>query len=141
MTSAAQPTQRLETRQLLPLAAIGGIVGAALNVAVALVAPVLIGQPLQVIAPNSPEPQPLLLVAVILASIVPAFFAAGVLWLLGRFTRAPVRNFQILGGVFALLSLFGSLGMPVGLGTQLTLSLMHLIAAASIILALSRARA
>lgn len=139
--TAPNTSPRLENRRLLLLALIGGVTGAVINAAIALIAPVLIGGAVQVSQPGSAVLQDLPLPAVIAASIIPAFVAAGVLWLLGRFTKAPIQIFQIIAVVIALLSLISPFGIPVSLGSQLTLCLMHIVAAATITLALSRAKA
>ena len=141
MTASTTTAPRLENRRLLPLALTGGAIGAAVNAAIALIAPALIGGAVQVSQPGSTVLQDLPLIAVIAASIIPAFVAAAVLWLLGRFTKTPVQIFQILAVVLALLSLISPFGIPTSLGAQLTLCLMHIVAAASITIALSRARA
>ncbi len=131
---------RLENRRLLPLAAAGGAIGTVFNLAIALIAPALIGGAVQISRPSSPL-EDLPLIAVIAASIIPAFVAAAVLWLLGRLTKAPIQIFQIIAVVITVLSLFSPFGIPTTLGAQLTLCLMHIVAAASITLALSRAKA
>ena len=141
MTASTTTAPRLENRRLLPLALMGGAIGAVVNAAIALIAPALIGGAVQVSQPGSTVLQDLPLIAVIAASIIPAFVAAAVLWLLGRFTKTPVQIFQILAVVLALLSLISPFGIPTSLGAQLTLCLMHIVAAATITLALSRARA
>lgn len=137
-TIASQP--RLENRRLLPLAAAGGAIGAVINTAIALIAPALIGGAVQISRGGSPL-EDLPLIAVIAASIIPAFVAAAVLWLLARFVKTPILIFQIIAVVITLLSLFSPFRIPVSLGAQLTLCLMHIVAAASITLALSKAKA
>ena len=140
MTASTTTAPRLENRRLLPLALMGGAIGAVVNAAIALIAPALIGGAVQVSQPGSTVLQDLPLIAVIAASIIPAFVAAAVLWLLGRFTKTPVQIFQILAVVLALLSLISPFGIPTSLGAQLTLCLMHIVAAVTITLALSRAK-
>ena len=141
MTAPAAAKSHLENRRLLPLALTGGVIGAVINAVIALIAPALIGGPVQVSQPGSTALQDLPLIAVIAASLIPAFVAALVLYLLGRFTKAPIQIFQITAGVLTFLSLFSPFAIPTSLGAQLTLCLMHLVAAASITLALSRAKA
>jgi hypothetical protein len=139
--NTTQPnTETLETRRLLPLALTGGAIGAVANVIVFLIAPALIGGAVQVATPPTNTVQDLPIIAVALASIVPAIVAAGVLWALSRFTNAPLRIFQTLGVVIAALSLISPFGLPVSLGSKITLCIMHVVAAAAIILALSRAK-
>lgn len=141
MTGSLTRAPRLENRRLPLLALIGGVVGAVVNVAIALIAPALIGAAVQVAQPGTTVLQDLPLPAVIAASITPAFVAAAVLWLLGRFTKAPIQIFQIIAVVIALLSLFSPFSIPVGLGSQLALCAMHIVAALTITLALSKAKA
>ena len=138
--TAPNTVSRLENRRLLPLALVGGAIGAVINTAIALIAPALIGSAVQISRGGSPL-EDLPLIAVIAASIIPAFVAAAVLWLLGRFVKTPILIFQIIAAVITLLSLFSPFRIPVSLGAQLTLCLMHIVAAASITLALSRAKA
>jgi Family of unknown function (DUF6069) len=139
--NATRPTtESLETRRLLPLALTGGAIGAIINIVVFFIAPVIIGGAVQVATPPTNAVQDLPIFPVVMASLVPAFVGAGVLWLLNRFTSAPVRLFQILGAVIAVLSLVGPFGLPINLGSKITLCIMHLVAATSIVLVLSRAK-
>jgi hypothetical protein len=62
------------------------------------------------------------------ASFVPAFIAAALFAVLGRFVRQPVRAFVAIAAVFLLLSLGGPLSLPVTTGVKLALAAMHLIA-------------
>ncbi len=131
-------TQTSATTNLWLLALIGGIVGAVINILIALIAPSLIGQSLQIPNPSTNVLEPLPLFAVITASLVPAFIGAGVLLGLKKFFTNGTRVFQIVGVVFALLSLIGPMTMPMSNEIKIVLNLMHLVAAASIIIALSR---
>ena len=132
---------RLENRRLLPLALTGGVIGAVINTAIALLAPALIGGAIQVARPGETALQNLPLPAVIGASIIPALVGALVLWLLGRFTKTPVQIFQLIAVIITVLSLISPFGLPIGLGGQVLLCLMHIVAAGAITLALSRAKA
>ena len=134
--SSGTRAPRLQNRRLPLLALIGGATGAVVNVAIALM-----GAAVQVAQPGTTVLQDLPLPAVIAASIIPAFVAAAVLWVLGRFIKAPIQIFQIIAGVIALMSLFSPFSLPVSLGSQLTLCAMHIVAALTITLALSRAKA
>jgi hypothetical protein len=120
------------------LALIGGAIGAAINSLIALVFPSLTGQPLQAPNPATQVLENMPLVAVIMASIVPSFAAAGVLLLLRRFTANGTQIFQILGVVLALLSCLPAFGMPITTEVKIVLSIMHLVAAAAIVLTLTR---
>ena len=139
--SSGTRAPRLQNRRLPLLALIGGATGAVVNVAIALIAAALMGAAVQVAQPGTTVLQDLPLPAVIAASIIPAFVAAAVLWVLGRFVKAPIQIFQIIAGVIALMSLFSPFSLPVSLGSQLTLCAMHIVAALTITLALSRAKA
>lgn len=91
---------------------------------------------------NIPGPQgtmPLTAVPVIAASFIPAVLAAGFLWVLARFTKTPIRTFQMVAAGLALLSLIGPLALGVAASTKAVLALMHIVAAVSIVTVLSRA--
>jgi hypothetical protein len=120
------------------LALTGGAIGAAINAVLALLAPSLTGQALQVPNPNTNVLENLPLFAVIAASLIPSFIAAGVLLLLRRLTANGTRIFQILGAVLAVLSCLPPLGMPIADAVKVVLLVMHLVAAAAIILTLTR---
>jgi hypothetical protein len=93
----------------------------------------LFGVPLEVSLTPGQPPQPLDLGMVVLATIVPALLAAGLLALLGRLTERPVRLFQWIAVVAFFLSLAGPVFQAVGATATLILMLMHLIAAATIV--------
>jgi hypothetical protein len=136
---ATAPTA-LSAAKVLPLAAIGGAAAAVANVAIALIAPSIIGTALA-LPMNPSEPQnlqalPVFMVAI--ASFIPAFAAAGLLLLLSRFVKNALQVFTIVAVVFLLLSFGGPMTLPVAIGMKLTLSLMHLVAGLLIVLALRR---
>jgi Family of unknown function (DUF6069) len=133
-------TQIASTTNLWLLALVGGIIGAIINTLIALIAPGIIGQPLQAPNPSTKTLEAIPLFAVIAASLIPAFLGAGFLVLLQRFTTNPLQKFQIIAVTFALLSLISPMTLPINLGGKMALSLMHLVAAASIVWSLSRAR-
>jgi hypothetical protein len=139
MTNNPTNNPSLETSRLLPLAATGGIIGAVINAALVLLAPSLLGQAIQAASPGSTA-QDVPVIVAMMASFIPAFAAAGVLWLLNKFTKTPLPIFQILGVILALLSLLSPLGLPVSTSSKVMLEIMHIVAATSIILALSRAK-
>jgi Family of unknown function (DUF6069) len=120
------------------LALTGGAIAAPINSVLALLAPTLIGQPIQIPNPNTQVLENLPLFAVITASLVPSFAAAGVLLLLRRLTATGTRIFQILGAVLALLSCIPTFTMPISPQVKIILSVMHLVAATSIVLTLTR---
>lgn len=84
--------------------------------------------------PTGPQTSgPLTVAPVIATSFIPALLAAGFLALLSRFVKRPLRMFQSVGIVAALLSLLGPSLMPIAGATKVILILMHLVAAGSII--------
>ena len=85
-------------------------------------------------------PQPLSFALVIIASVVPAILAAGLLALLGRLTDRPVRPFQWIATVLAVLSLAPPLLQGEGAATKLILVAMHVVAAVAIVGILSRSQ-
>lgn len=130
-------TQSTQTSNIWILALIGGIIGATINAIIALLAPSLTGQSLLVPNPNTNLVEQLPLFAVIAASLIPAFVGAGVLLGLQKLSNQGIRVFQIIGVVIALLSLVGPITMPISTEIKIVLNLMHLVAASSIIVALS----
>jgi hypothetical protein len=132
--------QTSTTPNLWTLALTGGAIGAVINTLIILLAPSIIGEAIQVPNPSTNALEPLPLFAVIAASIVPAFIGLGILLLLQRFTKNSMTIFLSIGVVFTLLSLIGPFTMPINFGVKIALNLMHLVAAASILVALSRAK-
>jgi hypothetical protein len=120
------------------LALIGGVIGAIINSLIALIAPSLTGQALTVPNPSTQVLENLPLFAIIAASIVPSFVGAGVLLLLRRFFPNGTQIFQIFGAVLAVLSCIPAFGMPITNEVKVVLSVMHLVAAAAIVLTLTR---
>jgi len=75
----------------------------------------------------------LMIPAIAMASIVPAFVAAGIALAFAKFTKAAARNFGILAGAFALFSLGGPAGVPqLGTSSLVVMELMHVVAALGI---------
>jgi hypothetical protein len=71
--------------------------------------------------------------AVVMASLVPALFAAVVALLARRFTQNGARTFAIISVVFTLVSLGGPLGVVgASVATKVVMDLMHVVAAAGI---------
>jgi Family of unknown function (DUF6069) len=114
----------------------GGITAAS-NVAVYLIARA-INVPLEVTAPGSTTLQPLSFIAVVLASIIPAFIAASGLALLRRFTPRADLIFQILTAAIVVVSLGGPLRQPTDDATKFVLNLMHLLTGGIIAYGLTR---
>jgi len=141
MASASIPSARTERVAIrrLPLAAlIAAVVAAVGNLVVFLVSSVLgVSFDIPLNGPGTPA-EPLPAIMVIIASAVPAFAAAALLALLGRFTTRPFRIFMIIAVVFGLLSFGGPASLPVGLSTIIALGLMHIVAGVAIVGVLSR---
>lgn len=81
-----------------------------------------------------PDGQALNVVAVVVASAIPAFGAGALLAVLNVFLRRPVRVFVIVSAVVLMLSFYTPTtiaGAP--LAMVLTLELMHVVAAAVIV--------
>ncbi len=119
---------RVAPRKLLWAAPLAGLAAAAGNLAVFGLAKGLLALPLAMPAMGPNPAAPLGLAQVIIASILPALAAALLLALLGRFSRRPVRLFQIIAGVGLVLSLGAPLTLAADLATRLVLLSMHLVA-------------
>lgn len=130
---------RVTLRQLGMAALVGGGIAAIANVALFLISSALGTSFVIPLMGEGSPPQQLPTFFVIVASVLPAFAAAAFLAVLDRLFAQPLRWFQLIGWLAALLSLGGPLTLPVALTTRLVLSSMHIIAAAAIIGALSRA--
>jgi hypothetical protein len=77
---------------------------------------------------------PLTMGMVVGTTVVPAFLAAVVFALLGRFTRRPVRNFVVVSAVLLVLSFVTPLTIPgAPVSMVLALELMHIVAAVVIV--------
>lgn len=142
---AAMPTaglslrpDRVALRKLLWAAPLAGLASAAGNLAVFGVARLgldlsLVMPPIGPFLPSAP----LTALQVGLASFAPALVAAVLLAILSKLTARPVLAFQVIAGVFLVLSLVGPLRQPVDLATKLTLLSMHLVAGLAITAVLS----
>jgi hypothetical protein len=127
---------------LLPGALAGAVIGSVLNLIVYFVATGVLNIVLQAPNPQTQELMPIAFPFVVVATTLPAFAAALLVWLLGRFTPRPWTIFYVISAVFLLLSFGGPAGLPIELGGILALNLMHVIAAAAIVGGLTwRARA
>ena len=134
--STAQNTQ-VSIRKIPVAALTGGAIAAVANLVLFFVLQALgvtFEIPLQ--GPGSPA-GPLPAPAVAIASLVPALFAGGLLALLARFTKNPVRTFWIIAAVFLVLSFMPVFSLPVAVGIQASLAVMHVVAGAAIVWALS----
>ena len=127
----------MKLSNLLKAGPLAGIVGAVLNTVVFFIARAAGAVNDSIIIRDG---RPLLLVAVIISSIVPAFVAALLLFVLGRFTKAAVTIFTIVSIVFLVVSMMGPFGTP-GLptGMRITLAVMHIVPAVVIVYFLRKA--
>jgi hypothetical protein len=75
---------------------------------------------------------------VIFASVMPAFVAAGLLWLLGRFTAQPFSIFRIVAVVGLVSSFVPFTSAPFSAQQIIVLGLMHVAAAIAITVSLDR---
>ena len=112
------------------LAAIASAVG---NIIVLLMGQYLFNVSFLMPTPGALEQAPLGLGHVALLSSVPAFAAAGLLLLLGRYTARPLRVFWIVAGIVLLVSFIPDFLLPVDTGTRIGLLVMHVVSAVVIV--------
>jgi hypothetical protein len=123
-------------RRLLWAAPLAGIVAAACNAVLWLVARALGAMPQDLIVNDV---GPITVGPVMAFSFVPALFAGVLLALLARVTRRPLRVFTVVAAVVLVLSFvtpFSIAGAP--LGMVLALEVMHVVAAVVIVVVLTR---
>ncbi len=127
----------MKLSNLLKAAAIAGIVGAVLNTVVFFIARAANMVNDSIIIRDG---QPLKLLPVVLGSIVPAFIAALLLFVLSKFTKKPVAIFIWISVVFFLVSMMGPFGTPgLPMGMRITLAVMHIAPAAATLYFLRKA--
>lgn len=131
--------ERVDLRRLPAATLVAAAAAAAGNLLLYLIVTGVFGTTIEVQlgGPTAPV-TPLPVALVIIMSALPALFAAGLLWLLNRFVARPFAVFQGIAIVAALLSLGGPLTLQVGTASKVALSLMHIVAAVAIVLALRR---
>lgn len=118
---------------------IGGVLAAAISLVLFFIGNALVG-PIEVaLQPGAPV-APLPWFMIIGATLVPALVGALVLTGLQRFTGNGTRIFQIVAGVIALVSLFPAITQVGSTGAAVILALLHLVAAGSIVWALTMRR-
>lgn len=84
------------------------------------------------------EPRSLPASGVATMSVIPALLGAGLLWLLARFVRHPLRTFQAAALLILLVSFIPVLTLKdTEMSTRMSLLLMHIVAAAVIVGVLS----
>lgn len=146
MVAVQSTRQTVANAKLLPAALIGGGIAAAVNLLIFLILPPVLGAAPIMVQMGPPGPDTPFVempaFAVVAASLIPAFIAAGLLWLLGRFTARPFSIFRIIAVVGLLLSFGPIFSAPMTTGAAISLGLMHVVAAAAIAYTLDqRARA
>jgi hypothetical protein len=132
MTTATLTRETIVPGKLLSAALMGGVVAAVINLALFFILPALLNTPLRVRTPQATELEPLPFVAVIMASIVPAFVGAGFLWLLNRFTSRPVTIFTVIAIAITLFSLAAPFQLGISTPEAIILVLMHIVAGGAI---------
>lgn len=129
--------QRINLRRL-PLATLIGAASGVIANLIVYTAARAGGFEFRAPVPPTNEPTPLPMVAVVVATVIPAIGAAFVLALLNRFTARPLRVFLIIAAAVLLVSFAGPFTLPISFGEQMILNLMHIIAAGAIVWALAR---
>jgi hypothetical protein len=136
-TSLLSPRRRA-LGVLLKAGLLGGATAAVANLVLYAVARALFAVSFiipDMAAPGQTMSLPIPMIAI--ASVGPALLAALLLWLLGRFFVRPLRIFQGISAVLLLLSLAPPMTLEADLATRIVLTLMHVVAAAAIVGALS----
>ncbi|GEM50190.1 DUF6069 family protein [Deinococcus cellulosilyticus] len=127
----------MTTQNLIRKTTQAALIATVLNVLLFFIAKAA-GVQLQVTqGPNSTTLMDLPVIAVILATVIPAYFAAGVYALLQRAGNTGTVIFQVVGWVFLALSMFPVMGLPGDLSLKLVLALMHIIAGVTILTSLN----
>ncbi|MFD2570064.1 DUF6069 family protein [Spirosoma soli] len=122
----------VNTRKLLYLVPIAGLAAAILNAIL-----FLIGSSTGAFSPDYINPntgQPITVGPVIMASIVPALVAGILLALLNRFTKNPLKIFNIIALVVFVLMFATPLMLPnAPMGMVVILELMHVVVAGVVV--------
>jgi len=129
--AVSSPAVTARPRPLVGAAA-GAVFALVANTIVFFVANAVHGSPIQA-SNDGTNPSDVYYVGVIVASVLPIFVGAGLLWLLARFTNSAVRVWTIVAIVVTVLSLSAPTFLPVDGGSKIALALMHIGAAASAI--------
>ncbi len=109
---------------------LSGIMAVFGNILVFYAAKLVSIHPLIPLNPGSQELTPLTLGPVILSTLIPAFLAGLIFWVLHRFfPKKAMQNFLIISVGFLVISLMAPYGLQESLSSRLTLCLMHIVAA------------
>ncbi len=127
----------VDTRKLLTVAPLAGLVAAAINAVLFYIGTATGAIPADLIIPNAG--QPLTIGPVIIASVVPVIVAGLLLALLNRFTKRPLRIFNVIAVVLLVLSFTSPFSIPnVPVGMIIILNLMHVVVAGAVLVAFNR---
>jgi hypothetical protein len=123
----------IDVNRLAPATAAAAVSATVVNLLVYFLVPSLFDFVLEVPlrGPGSAL-QPLPVVMVAMASVVPALVGGLLLAVLNRFTDRPIMIFRIVALVVLLISLAPLLALPVVAGVAITLAAMHALTAALI---------
>ena len=121
----------VDTSRILRAGAIGALIGSIANLIIWFIA-LQTGLTLSVPAmdPSMADASGMMqvpLIAVILATTITTFIGGGVLAIFNRISANPIRLFQIVAGVFVVVSMAGMIEVP-ATGDKITLGLMHIVA-------------
>lgn len=126
--------QKIQPGSLLKAVPLAAIIAAAINAILYLIGDATGIMDPSVGIPSETGVQAITLAPVLISSILPVLFAAGVLLLINRFSNNPLRVFGIVTVVLLVLSFanpfLGIPGMPVGMG--IWLNLMHVVVAGAV---------
>jgi len=122
---------KVDTARILRAGAIGALIGSIANLITWFIARQT-GLTLSVPAmdPSMADASGMMqvpFIAVILATTITTFIGGGVLAIFNRISANPYRLFQIVAGVFVVISMVGVLGVP-ATGDKISLGLMHVVA-------------
>lgn len=130
-------TTSVNTRKLLTVAPLAGLIAAAINAVLFYVGTATGAIPANLIIPNAG--QPLSIIPVIVASFVPAIAAGLLLALINRFTKQPLRIFNIIAIILLVFSFSSPFSIPnVPVGMIVILNLMHVVVAGAVLLMFNR---
>jgi hypothetical protein len=125
---------KVDTSRILRTALIGAVIGSIANLIIWIIA-LQTGLTLSVPAmdPSMADASGMMqvpFIAVILATTITTFIGGGVLAIFNRISATPYRLFQIVAGVFVVVSMAGVMGAPAN-GDKIVLGIMHVIAGAA----------
>jgi uncharacterized membrane protein len=122
---------KVDTARILRAGAIGALIGSIANLIIWFIT-LQTGLTLSVPATNpsmadASDMMQVPFIAVILATTITTFIGGGVLAIFNRISANPVRLFQIVAGIFVLVSMVSVLEVP-ATGDKISLGLMHVVA-------------